>query len=190
MSSIWRANLRLTEWAFVFAFPSDRLSFERFHAWSEFCSQFNNWEDYRTKVIDAFDELIIPMEHHGLLIYRHASIRDFRIAFRKRRAVVLFSHHNIFSIEFRGGMLPFERVLKGMPRGFEGILELSVCSPTADMISCIRKRCPECGVAYMPVDLTPNDWIIYFSQLLLQFYDTESSYMGAEASVRQLRAKR
>lgn len=184
MNSIWQANLHLTDWAFVFAFPTDSQSFEQSHAWN-FCVQFNNWQDYQSQVLNAFNDLIVPMERKGLAIYRRASLGDFKAAARSRKAVILFSHHEERMIEFRAGLVPFRRVLAAMPNGFEGIFEMSCCSPTMDMVYDIKQRFPNCGVPFMKGKIIPNTWIIYYAQLLCEFYDAETTFMAADTSARE-----
>lgn len=191
-SSTWRRPLHISDWAFVWTFPSDERSFRRAKPYSEFCAQAVDWSDFKTQALEPFEQLIVPMETLGLAIIRNASLRDYAIALRRRPAVVLFSHCNRHSskMEFHANMEPYERVAGAQPTEFNGVLELSVCRPTQVVVDAIKGRSPAIGVAWMTVDLVPSTWLTFYAILLSKFCRQKTSYMVAEAETRDtLRSK-
>ncbi|NEH49588.1 hypothetical protein GR210_12425 [Rhizobium leguminosarum] len=169
----------MSDWAFLFAFPTDRRSFEQSFAWN-FTAKFDNWDHYRSRVLDPFTELIVPLESAGLSIYRWASLLDLTHALRSKKAVILFTHHEDGELEFRARMVPFDRVLAVLPLEFDGIFELSACKPTEKMVLDVRARCRQCGVPYMADEITPYTWLIYYALLLKEFDMSPTSYRAAD----------
>lgn len=106
------------------------------------------WQEYLPYAQLALD-VAHEAEQLGVLIQLNSSFEQWCSLLRERNVVVLFAHNCSKplqdSIEFADGPHSIERVVAGIPSGYAGVLDFTVCYSLA-LAPAIKVRNPECTV--------------------------------------------
>lgn len=184
---VWTNITSPSDWTFVFAFPANERGFKRACISCEYCGWYLDWNQYHSILIRPYLQFIHPLKSLGVTIIEHASLREFSFSVREGKCVVLFTHCNqeTYEFEFRNGMVPFVRLVASVPSGFDGILDLSACSPPPEMAQMIKAKAPKSGVAYTKQELYPTSWLRYYAFFFAQLAKGNMSYKAAAELARQ-----
>lgn len=157
----------------------------------DFFHMFESVIKYRTEVIEPYLHVKEYLEAYGLRIHTDISLEDFRAKFHDKtnKVIILFSHWSNNSIEFKEGLIPFERVSDCIPHNYPGILDLCVCHPTA-WIESLEKTHPALIKRYLsnaeetesenePRGATPAIWLHFYRLVMKYLLDEELTYFDA-----------
>lgn len=179
--SIYGKPLILSNWHFVFGFPTSKSEYKNSRYYGEFTfnKEISTFDDYKRVILDPFENFITPIRDvFGLKVTRYASSRQFSSALREDSAVILFTHSSRGCFEFSDGMVPFEAIIGRISKNFHGILDIVACNP-AGFPALLSRRFPDAAVRWVPMLLSAEGWLLYCATFLSQFESGPMSYMEA-----------
>jgi hypothetical protein len=172
MDNVARRPYRLSDWVFAFGFPDVAEDFPHAFACGEFCLMpppLQSFEEYRTQVLDPFEQRILPLERAGLNVLRYPSTRQLAAVMYGTTPVVLLTHSNGRALELRDGMVPYVDFARRVDRGFHGIADISACE-SRGLLPLLKARAPRCAVKVANIRLSYQGWLSFYTLFLAQFH--------------------
>jgi hypothetical protein len=124
---------------------------------------------------------------HGVLVRLKASWEDWCLLLRERSVVALFAHWYDKPpddwIEFANGPRPIEHIVAGIPEGYAGVLDFTVCY-SLKLAPLIKRKHPQCTVILNKREARLDYRLAIYRQALRLLATEGYSYVDTMAAVQ------
>gem|GEM_PF-3317446 len=150
--------------------PASELDFHNTRCMSGFyASSFpGGWAQYEFTFLRPLNILLDLASRIGIHVESKAGLPQFETAFsrpttnqRDLRLVMILSHWHEQCVEFQGGLVRVDQLVRAIPEEFEGVLDLCVCHPLA-LVQAVLKCRQSCLVRQSEKRLKPYVWFEYY----------------------------
>lgn len=131
-----------------------------------FARMFRSRSQYQDQVIEPVNRLGAHMRRLGASVAHHLTLEGYSALFNEAttQAVILISHWGGDFIEFRDGLAGVDPIVKAIPEGFTGVIDLCVCHPEK-LISPLRASHMKSSIYYLSIEAAPQFWLYFYLDL-------------------------
>jgi hypothetical protein len=183
-------SLTLSDWHFAFCLPISRREYDASLNNSGFAAAelthgegYQDWKAY-SAVLGVAKSILDDFADADLNLLWGPSVWEFLNLLRGPRALILLTHARRLTpiedgaLEFRGEMVPFARVVRGIRSDFTGILDICACECDG-ILTMVNRPAKQFAIKVNDQKLSLDIWLAYYASFLKLFHDRPTTYFDA-----------